>query len=198
MSLCLGLQLTEQLALLRNLYHLVVDNTVCVGDLTEERQKICGNHITVDCHRLIRLDERRKVDLIHIHDVEGFHDFIAHLKTVVTGLETLHGEGTSLEVECHEAVKIFVDLFLVELSVPDATLLEDIHDLTDLRVEVKPSLRVVLHKGRLHCLLGNDEIGTDLCVRTTVEVLEVAAGQKLHIRRDVMMVGLLAEGILFL
>jgi len=197
-ALGLALKLTEELSLLRDLDDLVVDDAVGIGYLTEKGQQVGGDDVAVDGDGLVGPDKRWLVYLVHIYDVEGFYDFVAHPQAVVTGLETLHGEGAGLEVEGHEAVEVLVDLVLGELAVPDAALLEDIHDLADLRVEFEPGLGVVLHEGGLHRFLGDDEVGADLCVWAAVEVAEVAAREELHVGCDGMVVALTAEDVLFL
>ena len=197
-ALGLTLKLAEELSLLRNLDDLVVDDAVGIGNLAEEGQQVGGDDVAVDGDGLVGPDERWKVYLVHIDDVEGFYDLVAHPQAVVTGLEALHGEGTVLEVEGHEAVEVLVDLVLGELAMPDAALLEDVHDLAHLRVEVEPGLGVVLHEGGLHRFLGDDEVGADLGIGAAVEVAEVAAREELHVIGDGMVVALTAEDVLFL
>ena len=177
---------------------LVVDDAVGIGYLAEEGQQVGGDDVAVDGDGLVGPDERWQVYLVHVDDVEGFYHLVAHPQAVVTGLEALHGERTGLEVERHEAVEVLVDLVLRELAVPDAALLEDVHDLAHLRMEVEPGLGVVLHEGGLHRLLGDDEVGADLGIGAAVEVAEVAAREELHVIGDGMVVALTAEDVLFL
>ena len=197
-ALGLALEFSQQFALLGDLYDLVVDDAVGVGYLAEEGQQVGGDDVAVDGDGLVGPDERWKVNLVHVDDVEGFYDLVAHPQAVVTGLEALHRERTGLEVEGHEAVEVLVDLVLRELAVPNAALLEDVHDLAHLRVEVEPGLGVVLHEGGLHRLLRDDEVGADLGIGAAVEVTEVAAREELHVLGDGMVVALTAEDVLFL
>ena len=197
-ALGLALEFSQQFALLGDLDDLVVDDAVGVGYLTEESQQVGGDDVAVDGDGLVGPDERWKVYLVHIDDVEGFYDLVAHPQAVVTGLEALHRERSGLEVEGHEAVEVLVDLVLRELAVPDAALLENVHDLADLRVEVEPGLGVVLHEGGLHRFLRDDEVGADLGIGAAVEVAEVAAREELHVFGDGMVVALTAEDVLFL
>ena len=101
-------------------------------------------------------------------------------------------------MEGHEAVEVLVDLVLGEFSVPDATLLENVHDLADLGMEVEPCLGVVPHEGGLDGLLRDDKVGADLGIASAVEVAEVAPGEKLHIVGDVVVVALAAQHVLLL
>ena len=197
-ALGLALEFSQQLSLLRNLNDLVVDDAVGIGYLAEEGQQVGGDDVAVDGDGLVGPDERWQVYLVHVDDVEGFYYLVAHPQAVVTGLEALHREGTVLEVEGHEAVEVLVDLVLGELAVPDAALLEDVHDLAHLRMEVEPCLGVVLHEGGLHRLLRDDEVGADLGIGAAVEVAEVAAREELHVFGDGMVVALTAEDVLFL
>ena len=192
------LELSQQFSLLGDLDDLVVDNAVGVGYLTEEGQQVGGNDVAVDSYWLVGLDQRGQVNLVHIHDVEGFYYFVTHLQAVVTGLEALHGEGAVLEVEGHEAVEVLVDLVLGELAVPDTALLEDVHDLAHFGMEVEPCLGVVFDEGRFDGLLRDDKVGADLGIGSAVEVAEVAPGEKLHIVCDVVVVALAAQHVLLL
>ena len=137
-ALGLALELSQQFALLRYLYHLVVDDAVGIGYLAEEGQQVGGDDVAVDGDGLVGPDKRWQVYLVHIDDVEGSNYFVTHPQAVVTGLETPHRERTVLEVEGHESVEVLVYLVLRELAVPDASFLEDVHDLAHLRVEVEP------------------------------------------------------------
>ena len=157
-ALGLGLEFPQQFSLLGDLDDLVVDDTVGVRYLAEEGQQVGGDDVAVDGHGLVGFYERGQVDFVHIDDVEGFDNLVAHLQAVVTGLEALHGERAVLEVEGHEAVEVLVDLVLGELAVPDAALLEDVHDLADLGMEVEPCLGVVLHEGGFYCFLRDDKV----------------------------------------
>ena len=197
-ALGFGLQFAEELALLWDLDDLVVDNAVGIGYLAEKGKQVGGDDIAVDSYGLVRFYERGQVDFVHIDDVEGFYHFVAHLQAVVTGLETLHGEGAVLEVEGHKAVEVLVDLVLGELAVPDAALLEDVHDLAHLRVEVEPCLGVVLHEGGFYRFLRDNEVGAYLSIGSAVEVAEVAPGEELHIVGDVVVVALAAQHVLLL
>ena len=197
-ALGLALEFSQQFALLGDLDDLVVDDAVGIGYLAEEGQQVGGDDVAVDGDGLVGPDERWKVYLVHVDDVEGFYYLVAHPQAVVTGLEALHREWSGLEVEGHEAVEVLVDLVLCELAVPDAALLENVHDLAHLRVEVEPGLGVVLHEGGLHRLLRDDEVGADLGIGAAVEVAEVAAREELHVFGDGMVVALTAEDVLFL
>ena len=101
-------------------------------------------------------------------------------------------------MEGHEAVEVLVDLFLGELAVPDAALLEDVHDLADLGMEVEPRLGVVLHEGGFYRFLRDNEVGAYLSIGPAVEVAEVAAREELHIVGDVVAVALAAQHVLLL
>ena len=197
-ALGLALQLAEELTLLWDLDDLVVDDAVGVRNLTEEGQQVGGDDVAVDGHGLVGFYQRGQVNLVHVDDVEGLDYLVTHLQAVVTGLEALHREGAVLEVEGHEAVEVLVDLVLGELAVPDAALLEDVHDLAHLGMEVEPCLGVVLHESGLDCLLRDDKVGADFGIGSAVEVAEVAPGEELHIVGDVVMVALSAQHVLLL
>ena len=102
------------------------------------------------------------------------------------------------ELESHEAVAVFVHLFLGQLPVLDILLLEDVAHFGNLGMEVQPFLRVVLHELTPLCLLREDKVGTNLRKFSSLKVTEVAFGQELRILRHLMVVGLLAEHVLFL
>ena len=102
------------------------------------------------------------------------------------------------ELEGHEAVAILIDFLLGQLSVLDVLLLEDVAHLENLGMEVQPFLRVVLNELTPLCLLREDKVGTYLRKFSSLKVTEVAFGQELRILRHLMVVGLLAEHILFL
>ena len=197
-ALGLTLELSQQFSLLGDLDDLVVDDAVGVGYLAEEGQQVGGDDIAVDSHGLVGFYERGQVDFVHIDDIEGLYDLVAHLQAVVTGLEALHGERTVLEVEGHEAVKVLVDLVLGELSVPYTSLLEDVSDLGDLGMEVEPCLGVVLHEGGLDGLLRDNEVGAYLGIGSAIEVAEVAPSEELNIVGDVVVVALAAQHVLLL
>ena len=102
------------------------------------------------------------------------------------------------ELESHEAVAILVHLFLGQLPMLDILLLEDVAHFGNLGMEVQPSLRVVLNELAALCLLREDKVGTYLRKFSSLKVTEVAFGQELCILRHLMVVGLLAEHVLFL
>ena len=102
------------------------------------------------------------------------------------------------ELEGHEAVAILIDFLLGQLSVLDVLLLEDVAHLGNLGMEVQPPLRVVLNELAALCLLREDKVGTYLRKFSSLKVTEVAFGQELRILRHLMVVGLLAEHVLFL
>ena len=197
-ALGLALEFSQQLSLLRDLDYLVVDDAVGVGYLAEEGQQVGGDDIAVDSHGLVGFYERGQVNLVDIDDIEGLHYLVAHLQAVVTGLETLHGEGAGLEVEGHEAVEVLINLVLGELAVPDAAFLQYVHDLAHLRMEVEPCLGVVLHEGGLDGLLRDNEVGAYLGIGSAIEVAEVAPSEELHIVGDVVVVALAAQHVLLL
>ncbi len=102
------------------------------------------------------------------------------------------------ELKRHEPVAVFVDLRFGELAVADTFLGQDVVDLGDFRVEVKPFLRVVLHELASLSLLGYDKVGVYLGKFSSLKVFEVASCKKLGILRHTVMVGLLAQNILLL
>ena len=102
------------------------------------------------------------------------------------------------ELEGHEAVAILVHLFLGQLPMLDILLLENVAHFGNLGMEVQPSLRVVLNELAVLCLLRKDKVGTYLRKFSSLKVTEVAFGQELCILRHLMVVGLLAEHVLFL
>ena len=102
------------------------------------------------------------------------------------------------ELEGHEAVAILIDFRLTEFPVLDVLLLEDVAHLGNLGMEVQPFLRVVLHELAALHLLREDKVGTYLRKFSSLKVTEVAFGQELRILRHLMVVGLLAEHVLFL
>ena len=102
------------------------------------------------------------------------------------------------ELEGHEAVAVLVDLFLGQFPVLDVLLLEDVAHFGNLGMEVQPLLRVVLHKLATLSFLREDKVGTYLRKFSSLKVAEIAFGQELRILRHLMVVGLLAEHVLFL
>jgi hypothetical protein len=89
-------------------------------------------------------------------------------------------------------------LILRELVIPHTTFLQDVTDLADLDMELLPDLFVKLDEVGLVSLQRNNKKGADLGVRSAVEELEVALGEELHVIRDLVMVSLSAEDVLFL
>jgi len=197
-ALGLALELSQELTLGRDLDDLVIDDTVGVGDGGEERHEVGGNHIAVDRHREVGLDECGEVDLVDIDDGEASYCICAHTQLVITGLDVLHGEWTVLEVERHIAVQILVDLILRELVIPHTPLLQDVADLADLDMELLPYLVIILDEVGFVSLQRNNKIGTDLSIWTAIEESEVALGEELHVLGDGMIIFLSAEDVLFL
>ena len=102
------------------------------------------------------------------------------------------------EVEGHEAVDVFVDLRLGELSVTDAFLGQDVVDLGYLGMEVEPLLRVVLDELTALCLLSNYKVGGDFGKFPSLEVVEVTPGKELGIFSYLVVISLSAEYVLLL
>ena len=65
-------------------------------------------------------------------------------------------------------------------------------------IELCPFLGVIGNEGALSGFLGDNDKGTDFGIGSALIVLEIALGQKLHIRGDVMVIGLSAEDVLLL
>ena len=123
---------------------------------------------------------------------------VTEVQVLVRALEVPHGESTLPELESHETVQVFVNLVPAELMMPDPSLLQDVHDLADLHMEISPHLRVILDKRALDSLLCDNDISLDLCVRTAFEVSEIGLHHIRHVLSHLMVIGLLAEDILFL
>ena len=102
------------------------------------------------------------------------------------------------EVERHEAVAVLVDFLFIELAVPDVFLREDVVHLGHLGVEVQPFLGVVLHELVALCLLRDNQVSPYFRKLPSLKVLEVAPCQERRVFRHFMVVGLLAEDVLFL
>ena len=65
-------------------------------------------------------------------------------------------------------------------------------------IELCPFLGVIGNKGALSGFLGDNDKGTDFGIGSALIVLKITLGQKLHIRGNVMVVGLSAEDVLLL
>ena len=154
--------------------------------------------VAVDGGRQIRPDERRQVDYVHIHEVHRLHNPVPHVQVLVRALEVPHGERSFLELECHEAVQVFIHLLPAQLPMADVPLSQDVHHLAHLHMELLPCLRVILHESTLHRLLRNNKIGGNLGVWSSLEVFEIAFREERHVLRDLMVIRLFAEDVLLL
>ncbi len=85
------------------------------------------------------------------------------------------------EPECHEAVAILIDLRLAEFAVLYALLLQDVIHLGNLRMEVQPPLRVVLHELAALRFLRHDQIRAYLGELPSLEVPEIAFRKEFRI-----------------
>ena len=65
-------------------------------------------------------------------------------------------------------------------------------------MEVKPLFGVVLDEHVFAGLLSDDQEGADVSIFPAFKIAEVALGKELHFGRDVVVVALLAEDVLFL
>ena len=95
-------------------------------------------------------------------------------------------------------MKVFVDLVLGELVIPDTSLREYICYLADLHMKVQPGFRIILDESALHDFLCDDEIGFDFRIGPSLKIPEITLAQELHILRYLMVVELLAEDVLLL
>lgn len=95
------------------LYHLIVDDTIRIGDVCQERKQVCSDRRSTYIDGKKRSHERWQVYLVHIHQREGFDDPVTDAQTVIRTLEISHAERSFLELERHETVQVFVYLFLV-------------------------------------------------------------------------------------
>ena len=123
---------------------------------------------------------------------------VTEIQVFVRALEVPHGERSFPELEGHETVKVLIHLIPAQFMIPHIPFLQDVHDLTDLHMELSPHLRVIFDEGTLGCLLRNNNIGLYLCVRTALEVSEIGLHQIGHVFRQLMVIELLAEDILLL
>lgn len=194
----LALQLAEQFPLLGYLHDLIVHHAVGMGHLGQEGQQVGGDAVAVDVHLRVRLDQCGQAYLVYIHQRIGTDDAVSGLQVFVRCLEVGHRERTVPETEHHEAVAVFVDLFLGEPAVADVFLPEDVVHLVYFYMEVQPFLGVVLHELAALCLLCDDEVGAYLRELPSLKVAEVAFGQELRVFRHVVVVSLLAEDVLLL
>jgi len=197
-ALGLALELPQKLALGWNLDDLVIDDTVGVGDGGEERHQVGCDHIAVDRHGEIGLDDRGEVNLVDIDDAEALHGIRAHPELVVRGLDVLHSERAVLKMEGHIAVQVLINLILIQLVVPHTSLLQDVTDLADLYMKFLPRLVIVFDEVGLVSLQRNNKEGADLGVGPAIEEPEVALSEELHVIRDLVMVSLSTEDVLFL
>ena len=95
-------------------------------------------------------------------------------------------------------MEIFFYLLLIQLAMGDTFLLQDVGYLRHLHMEVLPSFSIVFHEGIVRTLLGNDEEGANIGIRPSLEVVEIAFGQKLLFAFCLMVILLFAENVLFL
>ena len=167
-------------------------------NLCQKGKQVGGDGIAVDGSLRVRLHQRRQVNLVYIHQRIGADHPVADFQILVRCLEVAHGERTVTELKSHEAVAVFVDLFLGQHPVPDMLLAENVGNLVDLGVEVQPLLRVVLHELAVLCLLRQDKESPYLRKFSSLKVAEVASCQKFRILRHLVVIGLFAEDILFL
>ena len=184
--------------MLGNLHHLIIHDTVHVGNRCQESQQVRRDVIAVDGSGKIRPDERRKVDNVHVDEVHRFHHPVTKIEVFIRTLEVLHRERPFLEVEGHEAVEVFVHLLAVELMVPDTSLRQYVKHLADLHMEVQPHLRVVFDKGTLDSFLGDDQVCRYFRVGPSLIVPEITLREERHALCYLMVVVLLAENVLLL
>lgn len=197
-ALGLGLQLAKQFPLVRYLYHLVEHHTIGMGHTRQKGEQIRGDAVAVDVHLCVGVHQRRQVNLIYIHQRIGTDNPVTDFQILVRCLEVGHRERAMPELESHEAVAVLINFRLTEFPVLDVLLLEDVAHLGNLGMEVQPPLRVVLNELAALRFLREDNVGTYLRKFSSLKVTEVAFGQELRILRHLMVVGLLAEHVLFL
>ena len=173
-------------------------HTIRERNVGQEREQVSGDRIAVDVRLRIGLDDRWQVYLVYIHQRIGADNTIAGSQVFVRSLEVGHGECPVPELECHEAVAILVRFNFGELVMPDAPLGQDVIHLGNLRMEVQPRLRVVLHELAALRLLCHYQVRAYLRELSSLEIIEIAPGQELRIFRYVMVVGLFAEDVLLL
>ena len=95
-------------------------------------------------------------------------------------------------------MQILVYLLPVQLTVSDVPFRENVHHLAHFHMEILPHLRVIFDEGTFDGLLSDDEIGFDLRIGPALEIPEIAFCEERHLIRNLMVVILLAEDILFL
>ena len=122
-ALRLALQLPHEFALGRYLDDLIVDDTIGIRYLRQEGEEVGGNVSTIDIDREERSHEVGHIDFVYIHQWKRLHRPVANLQVLIGALEIGHGEWPLLELECHEAVEVFVYLRLAQLAVGDTFLL---------------------------------------------------------------------------
>ena len=198
MTLRLAFQFALQLLLGGNLDNLIVDDTVGKRNIGQETEQVCGNAITVDGYRQIRLYDCRHVDHVHIHQREGTNGTVTDGQVLVAGLEVVDAVGIILETDGHEAVQVVAHIILVQFVVPDVLVRENIAHFRHLGMEVHPFFGVVLDEHVLVSLLRDDEEGADVGIFPALKVAEVTLREKFHAGRNVMMIAFLAENVLLL
>ena len=166
--------------------------------LRQKRKQVGGDGVAVDASLRVWLDDGRQVYLVYVHQRVRADGASACFQVLIRSLEVGHRERPVTELERHEAVAVFVNLFLVEHPVPDVLLAENVGHLAHLGMEVQPLLRVVLHELAVPRLLRYNKVCTYLRELPSLEVPEIALCQELGIFRHVMVVALPAQDVLLL
>lgn len=108
--------------------------------LCQKRKQVGGDGVAIYPCLYVRLDDGWQVYLVYVHQRVGTDGTSACFKVLVRRLEVGHRERPVTELERHEAVAVFVHLFLGEHPVPDVLLAENVGQLAHLGMVVETQL----------------------------------------------------------
>ena len=177
---------------------LVIDEGIHVGNTVELGKQVNRHDIIADGHIDTGGENTRKTDTVKVEETEDLHITLTHVYHLLVNLEIVHTDNIIPEIDGKETVNIAAYLLRGKESASlNALVGHQVIDLMDLDEEVFPLVSIITENGGLLALLGDDKIGGQVGIFTTIEETEIAVGEIMSCGIAVIDLGILlhVEGL---
>ena len=158
--------------------HLVVNQSVGIGNAVDVAHQVNGHGGIIDTHVRIGAQDIRQAHGVEVYQAEHLALPVAHADSFAVNLEVGHGKDPVAEVDGEETVGILTDLLHIEEGTADAAVRQQRIDLLYFHLEIIPFLRLKSKQTSLLAFLRDDEIGAAGRIGTALEETEIAFGEE--------------------